>query len=195
MEVTTSSSTSNHQRKQCLPLVWRKLTSSGSTTFKETSNQAILARFQHGGTSGDFGLAKALVESYDSNTESSLWFAGSYGYIAPEYAYSFKATEKCDVYSLGIVLMELVTGKMPTDDTFACVDMDMVRWVETHIEMAGSSLEDLISEQLKPLFPAEECAAYQVLEIALQCTKPLHRRDQRPGKFVISSCKYLTTGQ
>ena len=32
---------------------------------------------------GDFGLAKALVEDYDSNTESNTWFAGSYGYIAP----------------------------------------------------------------------------------------------------------------
>ncbi|TXG48402.1 hypothetical protein EZV62_027696 [Acer yangbiense] len=56
------------------------------------------------------------------------------------------------------------------NDTFG-VDMDMVRWVETHIEMAGSPREELISERLKPLFPVEECAAYQVLEIALQCTK------------------------
>jgi serine/threonine protein kinase len=32
---------------------------------------------------GDFGLAKALEENYDSNTESHSWFAGSYGYIAP----------------------------------------------------------------------------------------------------------------
>ena len=32
---------------------------------------------------GDFGLAKALVENYDTDTESKTWFAGSYGYIAP----------------------------------------------------------------------------------------------------------------
>ncbi|KAF9689092.1 hypothetical protein SADUNF_Sadunf01G0055800 [Salix dunnii] len=42
---------------------------------------------------GDFGLAKVLDENYDSNTESLSWCAGSYGYIAPGYAYSFKATE------------------------------------------------------------------------------------------------------
>ncbi|XP_048618287.1 LRR receptor-like serine/threonine-protein kinase GSO2 [Brassica napus] len=61
---------------------------------------------------GDFGLAKILTEECnDTNTESHSLFAGSYGYTAPEYAYSLKATEKSDVYSMGIVLMEIVTGK------------------------------------------------------------------------------------
>lgn len=87
-----------------------------------------------------------------------------------EYAYSLKATEKSDVYSMGIVLMELVSGKMPTDEAFG-VEMDMVRWVETHMEMQGSGREDLIDPALKPLLPGEEFAAFQVLEIAMQCTK------------------------
>lgn len=82
-----------------------------------------------------------------------------------------KATEKCDVYSMGIVLMELVTGKMPIDAPFGS-DMSLVRWVDTHIVMVGSPREDLIDNHMKPLLPAEECATYQVLEIALQCTKP-----------------------
>lgn len=87
-----------------------------------------------------------------------------------EYAYTLKATEKTDVYSMGIVLMELVSGKTPTDSFFG-VDMDMVRWVETRIEMQGSHRGELIDPALKPLLPCEESAAYQVLEIALQCTK------------------------
>lgn len=87
-----------------------------------------------------------------------------------ECAYSLKATEKSDVYSMGIVLMELVSGKMPTDDTFG-VDMDMVRWVETQTEMPDSAREELIDPALKPLLPCEEYAAFQVLELALQCTK------------------------
>lgn len=71
---------------------------------------------------------------------------------------------------MGIVLIELVSGKMPTDAVFG-VDMDMVRWVETRIEMQGSVREELIDPELKSLLPGEEFAALQVLEIALQCTK------------------------
>jgi hypothetical protein len=74
---------------------------------------------------------------------------------------------------MGIVLMELVSGKMPTDASFG-VDMDMVRWVEKHMEMQGGcgrGREELIDPALKPLLPCEESAAYQLLEIALQCTK------------------------
>lgn len=88
----------------------------------------------------------------------------------PEYAYSLKATEKSDVYSMGIVLMELVSGKMPTDGSFG-TDIDMVRWVESHIEMDGLEREKLIDPSLMPLPSNEECAAFQVLEIALLCTK------------------------
>ncbi|CAN6913414.1 unnamed protein product, partial [Brassica oleracea] len=42
------------------------------------------------------------------------------------YAYSLKATEKSDVYSMGIVLMEIVSGKMPTESVFGA-EMTMVR--------------------------------------------------------------------
>lgn len=110
---------------------------------------------------------------------------------AIEYAYSMKATEKSDVYSMGIVLMEIVTGRMPTDERFGA-DMDMVRWVETHMEeattMQGSDnastlppSEELIDPVLKPLLPNEETAMIQVLEIALLCTKtvPAERPSSR----------------
>lgn len=82
-----------------------------------------------------------------------------------------KATEKSDVYSMGIVLVELVSGRMPTDERFGA-DMDMVRWVETRMELPGSAAtEDLVDPMLKPLLPNEESAMLQVLEIALRCTK------------------------
>jgi len=84
-----------------------------------------------------------------------------------EYAYSLQATEKSDVYSMGIVFMELVSGKMPTNEIFGD-EMNMVKWVEMHVDKHG---EELIDPELKPLLPDEEYAAFKVLEIALQCTK------------------------
>lgn len=59
---------------------------------------------------GDFGLAK-VIDMPQSKSMSAI--AGSYGYIAPEYAYTMKVTEKCDIYSYGVVLLELLTGKTP----------------------------------------------------------------------------------
>ncbi|RYR13343.1 hypothetical protein Ahy_B04g070392 isoform C [Arachis hypogaea] len=116
---------------------------------------------------GDFGLAKALID----NSDSTSCFAGSYGYIAPEYAYTMKATEKSDVYSMGIVFMELVSGKMPTDEAFRG-NMDMVRWVEMHFHNQDAAMrQELIDPELKPSLPTEEFAAFQVVEIAMQCTK------------------------
>lgn len=74
------------------------------------------------------------------------------------------------MYSMGIVLMELVTGKMPTDEAFRA-EMNMVRWVDMHLDKEGIAVEAVIDPQLKPLSPGEEFAAFQVLQIATQCTK------------------------
>lgn len=78
-----------------------------------------------------------------------------------------KATEKSDVYSMGIVLMELMTGLMPTDHRFGG-DIDMVRWVETRM---GSSEDEVVDSSLKPLAVGEETAAIDLLDTALQCVR------------------------
>ncbi|XP_058111030.1 probable LRR receptor-like serine/threonine-protein kinase At3g47570 [Magnolia sinica] len=63
----------------------------------------------------DFGLARFLSEVSQS---SSVGMKGSIGYIAPEYAMGGKPSTQGDVYSYGILLLEMITGKGPTDDMF-----------------------------------------------------------------------------
>lgn len=49
--------------------------------------------------------------------------------MAPEYAASGKLTEKSDVFSFGVVLLELITGRKPVDKTQTFIDDSMVEWV------------------------------------------------------------------
>ena len=87
-----------------------------------------------------------------------------------ECAYSLKATERSDVYSMGIVLMELVTGLLPTDKTFGG-DVDMVRWVQSRMDAPLPAREQVFDPALKPLAPREESSMAEVLEVALRCTR------------------------
>ncbi|KAM3276496.1 hypothetical protein ACQJBY_044728 [Aegilops geniculata] len=69
---------------------------------------------------GDFGLARILTEgnSFPQSSTSSMGFRGTIGYAAPEYGAGNVISIQGDVYSYGILILEIVTGKRPTDSMF-----------------------------------------------------------------------------
>ncbi|KAK2974669.1 hypothetical protein RJ640_030277 [Escallonia rubra] len=77
----------------------------------------------------DFGLAKAVPDAHTHMTSSNV--AGTVGYIAPEYHQTYKFTDKCDIYSFGVLLGVLVIGKLPSDDFFQNTEeMSLIRWMK-----------------------------------------------------------------
>ncbi|KVH98162.1 leucine-rich repeat receptor-like serine/threonine/tyrosine-protein kinase SOBIR1 [Cynara cardunculus var. scolymus] len=80
----------------------------------------------------DFGLAKSIPEADTHMTSSNV--AGTLGYIAPEYHQTMKFTDKCDIYSFGVLLGVLVMGKLPSDEFFQRTsEISLVKWMKKAI--------------------------------------------------------------
>ncbi|MCD7466148.1 hypothetical protein HAX54_002563 [Datura stramonium] len=114
---------------------------------------------------GDFGLAK-VVDMPQSKSMSAV--AGSYGYIAPEYAYTMKVTEKCDIYSYGVVLLELLTGRAPVQPLEQ--GGDLVTWVK-HYVRDHSLTAGILDSRLDLEDETTVSHMLTVLKIALMCTR------------------------
>ncbi|KAI4964096.1 hypothetical protein ZWY2020_008390 [Hordeum vulgare] len=120
--------------------------------------------------------------------------AGTKGYLAPELAYTENVTEKCDVYSLGVLVLELFMGSHPGD---------LLSSLSLAIKDNVVRLHDLLDTRL--VLPDAETAReiYRMLSVAVRCLEPSPSR--RPTARRVSdelstskSCEdhvdYLHTG-
>ncbi|KAK7318515.1 hypothetical protein RJT34_03218 [Clitoria ternatea] len=119
----------------------------------------------------DFGMARRM-NAMDTHLSVST-LAGTPGYVPPEYYQSFHCTTKGDVYSYGVVLLELLTGKRATDSTdFG--DDNLVGWIKLQAKLKQS---DVFDPELRKEDPSPEVELVQYLNVAFACLDypPLQR--------------------
>ncbi|MQL99909.1 hypothetical protein Taro_032636 [Colocasia esculenta] len=137
----------------------------------------------------DLGMAKRLMaEDFMSCTNSPARMLGTFGYFAPEYAIVGKASLKSDVFSFGVVILELITGRQPIHKSTNKGNESLVIWVNcftiiTNLAAAAKlcSSKLVVSELPDPLlkgnFPEEEMQ--MMAHLAREC---LHwDPDSRPS--------------
>ncbi|XP_078175137.1 proline-rich receptor-like protein kinase PERK1 isoform X2 [Carex rostrata] len=106
---------------------------------------------------GDFGLARYIS---DDNTHVSTRVMGTFGYLAPEYAMTGQLTDKSDVFSFGVLLMELISGRKAVmrNETSLHMAQSVVEWARPLVAQAfiDGSLESLIDPRLGKNYDHEE---------------------------------------
>nr|DAD46139.1 TPA_asm: hypothetical protein HUJ06_004369 [Nelumbo nucifera] len=121
----------------------------------------------------DFGLVK---NTPDEKCSLYTRVAGTFGYLAPEYAATERVTTKVDVYAFGVVLMELITGRKVVDTTVSEEEFHLVTWFRGFL-----TNKDNIREAIDPtLDPDDETLGNicKVAELADHCTRePSQRPD------------------
>ncbi|KAI4307525.1 hypothetical protein L6164_030702 [Bauhinia variegata] len=112
----------------------------------------------------DFGMAR-LVNALDTHLSVST-LAGTPGYVPPEYYQSFRCTTKGDVYSYGVILLELLSGKRPIDSSEFGDDNNLVGWAK-QLQRDKRTSEILDPELI--MHTSIESELYQCLSIAFGC--------------------------
>ncbi|KAG5405776.1 hypothetical protein IGI04_011895 [Brassica rapa subsp. trilocularis] len=126
----------------------------------------------------DFGLAK-LDE--DENTHMSTRVAGTYGYMAPEYAMRGHLTDKADVYSFGVVALEIVHGRSNTSAQSKAETFYLLDWV--HVLREQNKLMEVVDPRLGTDYNREE--AKTMIHIGILCTSQVP--SDRPSMSTVVS--------
>ncbi|XP_073525814.1 uncharacterized protein [Phyllobates terribilis] len=121
----------------------------------------------------DFGLAKIGPEKAGGHVSTRV--LGTQGYVAPEYALTGHLTTKSDVYSYGVVLLELLTGKVPVDMKRPPGETVLVSWALPQLTDREKVVQ-IIDDGLKGQYSMKE--VIQVAAIAAMCIQP--EADYRP---------------
>ncbi|KAJ4836705.1 hypothetical protein Tsubulata_049553, partial [Turnera subulata] len=138
----------------CWPVIHRDVKSSNILLSDELQPQLL-----------DFGLA--VWGPADSNYITTDEIVGTFGYIAPEYFMHGRVSDKLDVYSFGIVLLELLTGKRPIDSKTEKGQESLVKWAMPLLE--SGNLKELLDP--KPDWDFDIVQMHSMVLVATLCIK------------------------
>ncbi|KAL2523526.1 Protein kinase superfamily protein [Abeliophyllum distichum] len=124
----------------------------------------------------DFGLAKLFPEN---QTHISTRVAGTIGYMAPEYASRGQLTRKADIYSFGVLLMEVVSGRSNTNKRLPAEDRYILKRAWRLYE--EGNLVHFVDSALEGDFDVDEACKY--LKIGLLCTQ--EKPNNRPSMSIV----------
>ncbi|KAF2282714.1 hypothetical protein GH714_043690 [Hevea brasiliensis] len=113
----------------------------------------------------DFGLARLLGTS---ETHATTGVAGTFGYVAPEYAMTCRVSDKADVYSYGVVLLELLSDKKALDPSFSSYGngFNIVAWACMLLKQGRA--KEFFASGLWDAGPHDDLV--EVLHLAVVCT-------------------------
>ncbi|KAF7803085.1 LRR receptor-like serine/threonine-protein kinase RPK2 [Senna tora] len=113
----------------------------------------------------DFGLARLLGTS---ETHATTGVAGTFGYVAPEYAMTCRVSDKADVYSYGVVLLELLSDKKALDPSFSSYGngFNIVAWACLLLRQGRA--KEFFTAGLWDAGPSDDLV--EVLHLAIMCT-------------------------
>ncbi|KAA8516513.1 hypothetical protein F0562_016981 [Nyssa sinensis] len=114
----------------------------------------------------DFGLSKLAV---DGASHVSSIVRGTVGYLDPEYYVSQQLTEKSDIYSFGVILLELISGKEAiSNESFGVNCRNIVQWAKLYIE--SGDIQGIIDPSLHGDYNIQ--SMWKIAEKALMCVQP-----------------------
>ncbi|KAJ9164112.1 hypothetical protein P3X46_023728 [Hevea brasiliensis] len=112
----------------------------------------------------DFGFAKLIP---DGVTHLTTRVKGTLGYLAPEYAMWGKVSENCDVYSFGILLLEIISAKKPLEKLPGGVKRDIVQWATPYIQKGA--FDHIADPRLNGKFDRTQLKS--AIMVAMRCTE------------------------